>query len=157
MPIASDDRGLESLPLKLMVVAIVASLSIIPATEALDSLRGKDFERRAEVQLAQIVSCAKLLAVDGPGNVRSIALDFSGQGRERFSRLLVGDALDGRNSSSVVLELCGGGVIIRSVDQPPARLCSSQGGRLEISSPITGIRMTSVRADNSIFIVVEEC
>ena len=156
MHIASDDQGLESLPLKLMVVAIVASLSIIPAADALDNLRARDFARRADLQLAQVVSCAELLTVAGPGNVRTISLDFSGHGKERFSRLLIGDALDGPNRSSVILELREGDLMVRSANQPPAMLCSPQLKCLEIDSLATEIRMTSVRSGEGTHVIVEE-
>ncbi len=156
MHLARDVQGLESLPLKLMVVAIVASLSIIPAAEALDSLRVRDFMRRADMQIAQLVSCAEMLTIDGPGNVRAFSLDFSGHGKERFSRLMIGDSLDGPNRSSVVLELRGGGFIVKSALNPPAWMCSADLGCLELDSPVSKIRMTNVRSDNGTYIVVEE-
>ncbi len=156
MHLARDDHGLESLPLKLMVVAIVASLSIIPAAEAMDSLRVRDFMRRADTQLAQLVSCAEMLTIDGPGNVRTFSLDFSGHGKERFSRLMIGDSPDGPNRSSVILELRGGGFIVRSACNPPARMCSTDKGCLVLDSPVSEIRMTNIRWDNGTYIVVEE-
>jgi hypothetical protein len=157
MSLRRDDAGLESLPLKLMVVAVVASLSIIPAAEALDGMRTREFARKAGLQLATVVACAETLTVEGPGNVRTISLDFSGDGAVRFSRLIIGDAKDGANVSSVILELRSGAFVIRMADQPPAWMCSSTGGGLQISSPVLDLRMSSLLSDQTEYILVEVC
>lgn len=150
-----DNAGLESLPLKLMVVAVVASLSIIPAAEALDGLRTREFFRKAELQLSRIVACAETLAVEGPGNIRTISLDFSGEGTVGFSRLTIGDAIDGANVSSIILELRNGAYLIKMADQPPAWMRSSSGGSLRISSPVLELRMSSLLSDQTVYVLVE--
>lgn len=154
MPINGDD-GLESLPLKLMVVAVVASLSIIPAAEALDGMRAREFMKRTDLQLAQIIACAETLMVNGPGNVRTISLDFSGEGAVGFSHLSVGDVRGGPNASSIVLVLRNGGFLVRMADQPPVWMCSPSGTSLEISSPVLDLRMSSRISGETEFVVVE--
>jgi hypothetical protein len=155
MSLRCDDAGLESLPLKLMVVAVVASLSIIPAAEALDGMRTREFIRKAELQLATIVACVETLTVEGPGNVRTISLDFSGDGGVGFSHLTIGDAKDGANVSSIILELRSGALIIKMADQPPVWMCSSAGIGLQIGSPVLDLRMSSLLSDQTDYILVE--
>ena len=94
-----------------MIVAIVASLSIIPAGQALEGMRNRDFFRKAELQLQTIISTAEILAINGPGNVRTIALDFSGGGSVRFERLLIGDTRGGANMTCVILTTTSGGAL----------------------------------------------
>jgi len=155
MSLRCDNAGLESLPLKLMVVAVVASLSIIPAAEALDGMRAREFIRKAELQLATIVACVETLTVEGPGNVRTISLDFSGDGRVGFSHLTIGDAKDGANVSSIILELRNGALIIKMADQPPVWMCSSAGISLQISSPVLDLRMSSLLSNQTDYVLVE--
>jgi hypothetical protein len=157
MRLRRDDAGLESLPLKLMVVAVVASLSIIPAANALDGMRAREFIGKAELQLATIVVCAETLTVDGPGNVRTIPLDFRGEGRVGFSRLTIGDAEDGANVSSIVLELRSGAFIIKLADQPPVWMRSAAGKSLQISSPVLDLRMSALLSNQTIYVLVEVC
>jgi hypothetical protein len=157
MSIRCDYAGLESLPLKLMVVAVVASLSIIPAAEALDGMRTREFIRKAELQLATVVACAETLTVEGPGSVRTISLDFSGEGTVGFSCLTIGDVEDGANVSSIILELRSGAFIIKMVDQPPAWMCSAAGRSLQISSPVLDLRMSAILSDQTEYILVEVC
>jgi hypothetical protein len=140
-----------------MVVAVVASLSIIPAAEALDGMRTREFIRKAELQLATIVACVETLTVEGPGNVRTISLDFSGDGRVGFSHLTIGDAKDGANVSSIILELRSGALIIKMADQPPVWMCSSAGISLQTSSPVLDLRMSSLLSDQTDYVLVEAC
>jgi hypothetical protein len=157
MSFQGDIGGLESLPLKLMVVAIVASLSIVPAAEALEGMRTREFFRKAELQLATIVASVETLVVGGPGNVRTVSLDFRGDGKVRFSSLAIGDARDGANISSIILELASGALMVRMADQPPAWMCSSAGDRLLITSPTVDLRMSSCLSDEINYVLVEVC
>lgn len=115
MSLRHDRSGLESLPLKLMIVAVVASLSIIPASEALDSLRVRDFARKAELQLDLVIGTAQVVGIEGPGSVRTLDLDLDGGTRMRFASLSIGDHRGGANMSSVVLRFVGGGLTGKSV------------------------------------------
>src|SRR5512137_3042702 len=116
MSITKDCSGLESLPLKLMIVAIVAALSILPAADALSTLKNRDFLQRAESQLARIAATAEGLAISGPGNVRTISVDLSSDGSTRFYQLVLGDDADGSNASALVLELSTGSRMIRMLE-----------------------------------------
>lgn len=157
MSLMHDYAGLESLPLKLMVVAVVASLSIIPAAEALNGMRTREFIRKAELQLAAIVACVETLTVNGPGNIRTLSIDLRSEGSTGFSRMTIGDAKDGANVSSIILELRGGAFIIKTVDRPPAWIRSSSGESLQVSSPLIDLRMSSLLDGEEEYVLVEAC
>ncbi len=153
MSLAKDCGGLESLPLKLMIVAIVAALSILPAADALSTLKNRDFLQRAESQLARIAAAAEGLAIFGPGNVRTISVDLSSDGSTRFYQLVMGDVASGSNASALVLELSTGSRMIRTLESPPACMTSSEGGPLKISVPVFQIRMTVTEGEDWLIIV----
>jgi len=143
MLLSRDGQGVESIPLRLMVVAVVATLSVVPASEALESLRNKDFVRRAETQLDLIATFAEVLCVQGPGSARSLSLDFSSDGSLRFCRLVLGDSREGPGACSVLLELSSGARMVSSADEPPVRLCSPEGTKLVVERPVFEMTLRS--------------
>ncbi|MCU0852888.1 MAG: hypothetical protein MUC90_06550 [Thermoplasmata archaeon] len=142
MRLGDDESALESIPLRLMIVAVVVSMSVIPASQALENLRDGDFVRRAEAQLDLVVSTAEVLAIEGPGGVRTIELDFRSEGSLRFRSMVVGDSVDGPNVSAVVLRLSNGGTIVRTADSPTIMMISGSGGGLTIASSYCCLRLS---------------
>ena len=144
MRIESDSSGLESIPLKLMIVAVIAALSVVPAANALENLEDRDFLRRAEAQLDRIVAAAEILGVQGPGSLRVLDLDFTGDGSLRFLELVLGDALGGPRASSVILTLSTGAKVVRQANDPPVEMSAGGDECLIIRSEVSRIRMECV-------------
>lgn len=155
MAVRDDCRAVESLPLRLMIVAVVACLSVLPASDALDSFRNRDLVRRAALELEELVTVAQVMAVHGPGNVRTLSLDLRGDGSLRFDRLMIGDSSGGPNMSSAVLRFDNGAVMSRSALEPAVWLRSESGDRLTVDSPVTQLRMEAVFEEGVLSIVVE--
>jgi hypothetical protein len=155
MSLRHDRSGLESLPLKLMIVAVVASLSIIPASEALDSLRVRDFARRAELQLDLVIATAQVVGIEGPGSVRTLDLDLDGGTRMRFASLSIGDHRGGANMSSVVLRFVGGGLTVRSASNPPVWMTGLGGESLVIETPRFKLTLSCMLDNRTCSILLE--
>lgn len=155
MRLHGDCSGIEAIPLRLMIIAIVASLSIVPAADMLQSLKNREFVRRTVVQLEDVVTTAEILAIEGPGSARTLALDFRGDGSLRFRGLHIGDADGGPNMSAAVLDLSNGAAIVRMTDTPPVWLRSADGESLEIVSPIFELRMCGTLEGQTFFVLVE--
>jgi hypothetical protein len=155
MRLRHDRSGLESLPLKLMIVAVVASLSIIPASEALDGLRVRDFARKAELQLDQVIGTAQVVGIEGPGSVRTLDVDLDGGARMRFASLSIGDHRGGANMSSVVLRFVGGGTTVRSASNPPIWMTGLDGESLVINTPKFKLTLSCVLDNRTCSILLE--
>ena len=155
MRLREDCSALESLPLKLMIVAVVVSLSIVPAAEALGNLRNRDFVNRAEGQVRLIASSAQELMMEGPGGVRTVSLDFTGGGSLKFECITIGDRKGGPNMSAIVLSLRNGGRIIETVDDPPTWLRGPAGEPMETRTPSFELRLTCVLEGRSAYILTE--
>ena len=155
MRLRHDRSGLESLPLKLMIVAVVASLSIIPASEALDSLRVRDFARKAELQLDLVIGTAQVVGIEGPGSVRTLDLDLDGGTRMRFASLSIGDHRGGANMSSVVLRFVGGGTTVRSASNPPVWMTGLDGEGLVIDTPRFKLTLSCMLDNRTCSILLE--
>lgn len=145
---------MESIPLRLMIVAVVASVSIVPAANALQTLEDKEFLRRAGAQLDMVVACAQVVAIQGVGNVRTLELDFSGDSSIRFARLSFGDFEGGAYMSSVVLELSTGAKLVRTCSDPAVWICSGTFGPLEVSTQAFDLRLETELHGRALCVVV---
>ena len=138
-----------------MIVAIVASLSIVPAADALQNLKNKEFLTRAEVQLEMIISAAQTLAIEGPGGIQTIEIDFASDGSIKFERITIGDAKGGPNMSSVVLAFSNGGRMTKTALDPPVWMTSLSNRELTIASSTFTLRMTADLEGRNEFLLVE--
>lgn len=150
-----DIRAVESIPLRLMIVAIVVGMSILPASEALNAFRNRDLVRRAAMELDEMIAVAQVMAIQGPGNVRTLTFDLRGDGSLRFDRLTIGDYAEGANISSVVLRFTNGAIMTRSALEPAVWLRSDAGGCLTVYHALFQLRLESV-LDNGVFYIVAE-
>ena len=155
MRIRSDCSALESIPLRLMIIAVVAALSVVPAAEALETLESKDFVRRAVLQLECVISTAQVLAIEGPGSVRTVLLDFGGGGSVRFDSISIGDREGGSNMSSAILTLSSGARIVRSASDPPVCMRSPEGHAVHLETPAAKLRFSCELLNATWYVLVE--
>jgi hypothetical protein len=155
MPHQWDDRALESIPLKLIVVAVVASMSVLPAAKAFAGLESHEFVRRAEIQLDRLVTASEILTVQGPGNVRTLDLDFSSDSDLAFQKFMIGDRPGGPNESCAMLILSNGGVMTRLASNPYCTICSTDRGPFHSYEACFSIRMTSAFENRTTVVLVE--
>lgn len=132
MRLSGDQRALESFPLRLMIVAVVAAMSIAPAAEALESIQDRDFVSRAGLMMDKVVYAAQMLVMQGPGASRTVELDLSSEGGLSATRVTVGDAPGGPYENAVVLELSTGAKLVKLAQDPPAGMTSAYGRGLEV-------------------------
>ena len=155
MRLREDRTALETIPLRLMIIAVVASMSVVPAAQALDGLENREFMRRADLQLERIISTAQLLAIAGPGNVRTIDLDFGGDGSVRFESVVIGDRQGGANISSAILRLSTGALKVHTATDPPVWMMAETGTGLVLTMPLTKLRMSAVFENRACFVLLE--
>lgn len=155
MAFGNDRDALESLPLKLMIVALVASLSVIPAGQALESFRNRDFAARAQIELETIISAAQALMIDGPGSVRTLHIDFRGDGSLCFGWLSIGDLRGGPNMSSAVLHMSRGAILSRTATEPAVWITSPSRSSLTVDSPRCDLRLSAILEGRTAFVLVE--
>ena len=142
MTLAFDRRALEALPLRLLVIAVVAGLSIIPASDALDSLKNRSFLQRCEMQLELTIRTSQMMSLEGYGAVRTVKLDFRSDGSLRMDSLTIGGAWGQPGMSSVIMELSSGNRLIRTSLEPVIWMASADGGELCVGSDMFALRLT---------------
>ncbi|MDH3365384.1 MAG: hypothetical protein OEM29_05215 [Thermoplasmata archaeon] len=142
MALRHDNRALEALPLRLLVIAVAAGLSVIPAAEALESLRDRSFLQRCEVQLDIIIGTCQMVAMEGCGAARTIPLDFRSEGRLRMASITIGDGWAEPRMTSAVLEFTSGWRMIRTATEPAVWITSADLEGLSVSSQAFSLRLT---------------
>lgn len=150
-----DDSAVEALPLRLIIVAAVAALSVVPAAEALEAMHDRDFVSRAGLLLDKVVRAAQIVSLEGPGSARTLELDFSSEGSVRAVLLSIGDDPGGARSCAVVLELSTGARLVRVAESPSAAMTSSHGGCLEVSSEQFSLHMEAALGQTACIVLVE--
>ncbi len=151
----SDRNGIEGLPLRLMVVALLISLTL---PIALGTLQG--FQEQAQVRAGmllaeQIGSAATSAYTGGEGNVRVVKLDWpeSQEGQAPRLRLAgpVGSLLSSRLDIIVNGEVSGQ----HFLSDPLIQLVSVDSMRLEIDPSCKELRLSCVVEAESIYVLVE--
>lgn len=155
MALRDDCSGLESIPMRLMVLAVVVSMSIVPAARALESFEEREFLIRAGAELDRIVFAAQALTIQGPGAARTLDIDLSGGGSLRFESVTIGDGPSGPNTSSVVLRLSTGTSIIRMAREPAAIMTGPGQKALVLTDPRFELHL-SARMDGYDMVIVAE-
>lgn len=155
MRLSRDQRALESFPLRLMIVAVVAAMSIVPASEALESLQDRDFVSRAGLGMDKVVYMAQMLIMQGPGALRTVELDLTSEGTLSAVRIVIGDVPGGPYGNAVVLELSSGAKLVRLAQDPPACMTSTFGQGLEVKSCRFSLVMETVLSDGVCLVSVE--
>jgi len=155
MRLRDDRRALESLPLRLMIVAVVAAMSIVPAADALESLQDRDFLSRAGLMMDKVVWAAQALSMQGPGASRTVEVDLSSEGSLSAARLTIGDAPGGPCGNAVVLELTSGAKLVRLAQDPPAWMTSAFGSGLVIEPARFSLSMEAEFLDGTCVVTVE--
>ncbi|OGS44270.1 MAG: hypothetical protein A3K76_07210 [Euryarchaeota archaeon RBG_13_57_23] len=155
MRLTYDRSAVEAIPLRLMIVAVVAALSVLPAAQALETLRTRDFLARASQQLDDIAGTVAVVSVEGPGSVRTLSLDFTTSGRVGFASMEIGDLPDGVNSTAIVLRLTNGGTMMRSVSNEGVAISARDGGALHTSGARFDLRMSAQYEKGVLWILAE--
>ena len=155
MPLVRDLYALEALPLRLLIIAIVAGLSIMPAADVLESLRDRSFIQRCELQLDTMMRTAQAISIEGLGAVRTVHLDFTSDGRLQMASLTVGDEWGKPCMTSIVLELSSGGRMVRTAMQPAIWLTSEGRDGLCIMAEAFDLRLEVASYDSVPTIVCE--
>lgn len=134
MRLRSDDAGLESLPLRLMIVAVVAGLSIAPAAGALQALQDRSFIHRCEIQMETLIGASQTVLMEGLGAKRTVDVNLFSDGSLRVTMVRIGDEWGSPYMASVLLELSSGRRLIRSATEPSVWLASDGLGQLATGS-----------------------
>jgi hypothetical protein len=127
-----DSAGLEGLPLKLVIVAVIVGISTPIVYSGLHTYeKGKlDVQLRAEV--GALADIARLVFSGGPGNAQIIEVDLSGGATSHVDYVLVGDVEGGAYQCCIRYRVKGSPEQSYLVEGPNVPLMSSAGAALKL-------------------------
>jgi hypothetical protein len=151
----TDRNGIEGLPLRLMVVALLISLTLPIALSTLQGFQEQTQVRAGMRIVQEIGSAATSAYASGEGNVRIIKLDWPGgqQGATLKLRLAgpVGSLLSTRLDVIVSGEVSGQ----HFLSDPLVHLVSADQERLEIGPGCEGLRLSCTIEAEMMWVLVE--
>jgi hypothetical protein len=151
----TDRNGIEGLPLRLMVVALLISLTLPIALSTLQGFQEQTQVRAGMRIVQEIGSAATSAYASGEGNVRIIKLDWPGgqQGATLKLRLAgpIGSLLSTRLDVIVSGEVSGQ----HFLSDPLVHLVSADQERLEIGPGCDELRLSCVVEAEMLWVLVE--
>ena len=143
-----DRRGLEGLPLKLLLVALLISLSLPVVSSAMDDFRTNMEEAALGAEVTRVASSISDVYVAGEGNVRFIDVEVP-----------VGDAaieMGGEGIDALSVRAVVADRVVRTayMDDPPIKVMTLNGGTMSIGESIT-IRLECLRCDGHLVVLAE--
>lgn len=149
-----DRRGLEGLPLKLMIVALLIALS---APAVLGSVEG--FERSAtraalQAEASSLVAIAQEAFQAGEGNRRTATIEVPGNGNDRLALAIGGD---GEKTESLSVRCLQEDQIVSTImlDHPMVRLHAPGDVPLVLGPGKHDLLLSCVMSKGNLFVDVE--
>ena len=155
MTLHPDCHALEALPLRLLIIAVVACLSVVPASDALESLKDKAFLQRCETQLEMAIRTSQMISMEGYGAARTLQLDFRSEGDLRMRSVTMGGGWGEPCMSSAILELSSGGKLIRTALEPAVWMATEDGTGLTMRAEMFVLRLTSASVEQGPMVLCE--
>lgn len=143
-----DRRGLEGLPLKLLLVALLISLSLPVVASTMDDYRTNVEEAALGAEVSRLASSISEVHAAGEGNVRFIT---AGVPAGDVAIEIGGEGIDAMSVRGVVA-----GHVVRTMylDDPPVRVITGTGGTMTMGES-TSIRLECIRSDNRLVVLAE--
>jgi hypothetical protein len=94
-----DQRGVEGIPLKLIIIIVILAVTIPITFKGLESYDRTQTERNLRSELEFLSTNIKQVYLNGMGNAVDVEVDFADGMMTKIERVQIGDSLDGIYSS----------------------------------------------------------
>ncbi len=134
MSLSCDPEGIEGVPIKLLVVAIVLAITVPLIFSALRSYDHARVEQGLEAELDEFVTMVQTIYVSGPGNGVTMEIDIPSGTFSRVETISFGDVLGGSMSSVIRYRLQGRAESLLVLKNPNVPMTGIDNSSLEIAS-----------------------
>ena len=134
MPLSCDCRGIEGVPIKLLIVAIVLAITVPLIFSALRGFDRARVEQDLEAELEEFVSMVQVIYTSGPGNSVTIEFDIPGGAFTRVETVSFGDVPGGSMSSVIRYRLQGRAESWMVLENPNVPMTGLDNVPLEVAS-----------------------
>ncbi len=144
----TDKRGLEGMPLKLLIVSLMISLSAPILLSSIGSFQAKTSESQAMSAAEHIREMITATYLSGPGNHRVLDSPLS----DNKCTIEIGGDLD-RTESMVIKVMHEGGLDRIFLSNPAVRVTTADNHPFHLTSGVVRISFTCV-SDNGTYVLV---
>jgi hypothetical protein len=148
----TDRRALEGLPLKLMIVALLLSLTFPLFMNMLEDFDENLIEQRVKNEIERLRSAAFSCYFAGPGNVRTVEASSLSLYEGFFME--IGGHLNSTQCRSIRYLASDGATMTSYLDEVPVRLSTQDSDSLRIQGGPYTVRMECVSDGNGIWVMV---
>ncbi len=149
------DDGVEGLPLKLLIVSLIVSITLPIFYSSFEQYGHKVAIEKMEQLVNRIKSRAISVFLDGPGSVRELGLGDE-LVKDQRANISVGGNLNQASSRGISL-WWGGELAFRSyIEELPVRMSSLRGEPIEISTGDGLMLFSCVHDENGTWVCVEK-
>jgi len=139
MGLLRDRRGIEGLPLQLLIVAIVAGITAPMVYAGLDAYDRGQVESRVRGELMRLVRAAQQYRIAGGGS-ETLELDLRGGYFVPVERVLIGDEAGGPFQSAIRYRV-GGDERAILAERPSVSMAGPDGKALSLVAGAYAIRL----------------
>jgi len=150
--ITDDLRGLEGLPLKLLMVVLLASLSMPLFMGTLDSYMEELSIRGIEAEIDKVEETALSAFLGGPGSVRIVTVALSDRTGENV--IVIGGPRGSPESHAVRFHAAGV-VKWRYLDTVPIEISTKDDGPISLTSPGASLRFECISHGDEMWLMAE--
>jgi len=150
--ITDDLRGLEGLPLKLLIVVLLASLSMPLFIGTLDNYMEELSIRGIEAEIDKVEETALSAFLGGPGSVRIVTVTLSDRTGENV--IVIGGPRGSPESHAVRIHTVGV-LKWRYLDTVPIEISTKDNGSISLTSPGASLRLECVSHGDEMWLTAE--
>jgi type II secretory pathway pseudopilin PulG len=151
-----DINGLEGLPLKLLIVFLLISISTPVVLESLQNHERTVIITGLRTEAEKIRSAVISAYIAGPGNVRSVDVTLPISSRNEQGRIEVGGNIESIDSFSIRYWLGDNLIGTLFVNEPPVRMTSEDGNATTVIGIGAHLRISCVDGDGDLRILIGE-
>lgn len=152
---AWDRRGLEGMPLKLLIMSLLVSLTLPVVMGSVESYERSTARSMVIKEAERLVSEIEEVMSAGEGNRRIVSISLPAAADRFHLALEAGDAIGGTASMTVRCTRDGIAFITLAPEAPPARITSADGQSLRLQSGEHRISVECVRDEGRTVAVLE--
>jgi hypothetical protein len=143
-----DQRGIEGMPLKLLLTSLLISLTLPCVLGALQGYERSTLVVELKLVVQKIRSAAISAYLAGPGNVRTVSIDLDGVG----SCITLGGRPGSDNSTVIRYYLQGSEMGSAFLLEPEVSIVSERGDQLRIEGPRAELRLECVAEGEATYV-----
>ncbi|MBI5000757.1 MAG: hypothetical protein HZB92_04425 [Euryarchaeota archaeon] len=151
-----DGRGLEGLPLQLLIVAVILGISLPIAYAGFDNYDKSRVDSAARTEASRAMSLAALLYAGGPGNSDTLTIDIPNGVLGHVEYFAIGGALGTLDASSVRYRMVGGAEQRMTSGNTFVQITTPTGTALYLSAGKHQVQMECISGSNGTHVQAKE-